>query len=192
MTLCAGLCTYQGRGGLCCIKLSEPLLKFRPRSDLINTLLHEMIHAYLFLTKSIQDHDDHGPSFCEHMDRINGLAKTTIGVYHNFYDEVEHYRQHWWRCEGVCQRVIKRAMNRKPGTYDNWWKEHLESCGGEFTKIKEPPDYKEKSTKRKAGEYSKVTKSKKKKETKQSESLDKWFKSSMKDIENDQLGNKKK
>ena len=36
---CAGLCCYEGAGGLCTIKLSEPLLKFRPRSDLVNTLL---------------------------------------------------------------------------------------------------------------------------------------------------------
>ncbi|KAL6061368.1 Protein with SprT-like domain at the N terminus, variant 2 [Balamuthia mandrillaris] len=50
MTLCAGLCTFEGKGGLCCVKLSEPLLKFRPRSDLISTLLHEMIHAFLFIT----------------------------------------------------------------------------------------------------------------------------------------------
>lgn len=39
MTLCAGLCVYEGRGGLCSIRLSEPLLKYRPRSDLVETLL---------------------------------------------------------------------------------------------------------------------------------------------------------
>lgn len=37
MKLCAGLCQFDGR--FCQIRLSEPLLKFRPRSDLINTLL---------------------------------------------------------------------------------------------------------------------------------------------------------
>lgn len=36
---CAGLCCFERLGGHCSIKLSEPLLKFRPRSDLINTLL---------------------------------------------------------------------------------------------------------------------------------------------------------
>lgn len=29
MTLCAGLCSYEGKGGACVIKLSEPLLKYR-------------------------------------------------------------------------------------------------------------------------------------------------------------------
>jgi len=36
---CAGVCSYEGHGGLCSIRLSEPLLKFRPRKDLIETLL---------------------------------------------------------------------------------------------------------------------------------------------------------
>lgn len=39
MTSCAGLCYYQGRVGGCRIKLSEPLLALRPRSDLIDTLI---------------------------------------------------------------------------------------------------------------------------------------------------------
>lgn len=63
MTRCAGLCCYQRRSKWCRIKLSEPLLKFRPRSDLIDTLLHEMIHAYLFVTENNTDHDGHGPNF---------------------------------------------------------------------------------------------------------------------------------
>lgn len=39
MTLCAGLCYYQGRAGGCRIKLSEPLLAYRSRGDLVDTLL---------------------------------------------------------------------------------------------------------------------------------------------------------
>ena len=45
MKLCAGVCKYSP-GGFCEVRLSEPLLKFRPRDDFLNTLLHEMIHAY--------------------------------------------------------------------------------------------------------------------------------------------------
>uniref|UniRef100_A0A914RFF8 SprT-like domain-containing protein n=1 Tax=Parascaris equorum TaxID=6256 RepID=A0A914RFF8_PAREQ len=44
------MCCYEGRGGLCSIRLSKPLLTFRSRKDLVETLLHEMIHAYLFVT----------------------------------------------------------------------------------------------------------------------------------------------
>lgn len=53
----------QGRIGGCRIVLSEPILKFRPVSDLKNTLLHEMIHAFLFVTERNTDHDGHGPRF---------------------------------------------------------------------------------------------------------------------------------
>ena len=32
---CAGVCRYEGKGGMCSIRLSEPLLKLRPRRDLV-------------------------------------------------------------------------------------------------------------------------------------------------------------
>ena len=74
MTLCAGVCSYEGRGGLCSIRLSEPLLRLRPRKDLVETLLHEEIHAYLFVIGGDRDHNAHGPRFHEHMHRINHEA----------------------------------------------------------------------------------------------------------------------
>lgn len=77
---CAGVCCYEGRGGLCSIRLSTPLLKLRPRKDLVETLLHEMIHAYLFITQNNRDRDGHGPEFQKHMHRINAVAKTNITV----------------------------------------------------------------------------------------------------------------
>lgn len=49
MTLCAGTCQMD-TPGYCLITLSEPLLKFRNNNELKETLLHEMIHAYLFIT----------------------------------------------------------------------------------------------------------------------------------------------
>lgn len=33
------MCCYEGRGGLCSVRLSFPLLKLRPRKDLVETLL---------------------------------------------------------------------------------------------------------------------------------------------------------
>ncbi|XP_061480473.1 DNA-dependent metalloprotease SPRTN [Rhineura floridana] len=144
MTLCAGVCCYEGRGGMCSIRLSEPLLKLRPRKDLVETILHEMIHALLFVTNNDKDHDSHGPEFCKHMRRINRLTGANITIYHEFHDEVDSYRQHWWRCSGPCQNrkpyfgYVKRAMNRAPSANDFWWSEHQQTCGGTFTKIKEP------------------------------------------------------
>lgn len=144
MTSCAGICSYQGRGGMCSITLSEPLLKLRPRKDLVETLLHEMIHAYLFVSHNNRDRDGHGPEFHNHMYRINGEAGTNITVFHSFHDEVMLYKQHWWRCEGACQKrppffgMVRRAMNRAPGLNDRWWAEHERNCGGKFIKVKEP------------------------------------------------------
>ncbi|VDK65046.1 unnamed protein product, partial [Anisakis simplex] len=147
MTLCAGLCSYEGRGGLCSIRLSKPLLSLRPRKDLVETLLHEMIHAYLFVTVRNRDRDGHGESFQFHMRRINARAGTHITIYHSFHAEVRNYHQHWWRCEGVCRKrppffgFVKRAMNRAPGPSDYWWSRHQASCGGKFVKVKEPEGY---------------------------------------------------
>ncbi|XP_076041020.1 DNA-dependent metalloprotease SPRTN [Oratosquilla oratoria] len=147
MTLCAGVCSYEGRSGLCSVRLSLPLLKLRPRKDLIETLLHEMIHAYLFVTANNKDHDGHGPEFHKHMYRINNVAGTKISVYHTFHDEVDVYRQHIWQCDGPCRQrrpyygLVKRSMNRVPGPRDPWWSQHQQTCGGSYTKIKEPEGY---------------------------------------------------
>ncbi|CAM4538036.1 DNA-dependent metalloprotease SPRTN [Caretta caretta] len=150
MTLCAGVCSYEGRGGMCSIRLSEPLLKLRPRKDLVETLLHEMIHALLFVTNNDKDHESHGPEFCKHMRRINRMTGANVTIYHDFHDEVDSYRQHWWRCNGPCQSrkpyygYVKRAMNRAPSARDFWWSDHQQTCGGTFSKVKEPENYSKK------------------------------------------------
>lgn len=62
MTLCAGTCQFVGFGSST-ISLSEPLLKFRTNNELKETLIHEMIHAYLFKTNMAACRVDggHGP-----------------------------------------------------------------------------------------------------------------------------------
>ncbi|XP_058788775.1 DNA-dependent metalloprotease dvc-1 isoform X2 [Phymastichus coffea] len=154
MTSCAGICSFHPRNKECVIALSSPLLKLRPRKDLVETLLHEMIHAYLFLTNDNRDRDGHGPVFQSHMHRINKAAGTKITIYHTFYEEVKLYQQHWWRCNGPCQKrapyfgMVRRAMNRAPGPNDFWWSDHIANCGGKFIKIKEPekPEKKKKKS----------------------------------------------
>ncbi|GJQ15005.1 hypothetical protein GpartN1_g6796.t1 [Galdieria partita] len=137
MTLCAGLCECCVFNNSCRIKLSQPLLSLRPITDLVDTLLHECIHAYLFMTNSITDHDAHGSNFIYHMNRINQDAGSHITIYHSFIDEVEYYRQHHWQCT-QCNWVIKRAMNRPPSCRDPWWDGHQRGCGGKFYKVKQP------------------------------------------------------
>ncbi|KHJ87353.1 hypothetical protein OESDEN_12875 [Oesophagostomum dentatum] len=153
MFSCAGVCSYEGRSGMCSIRLSLPLLKLRPRKDLVETLLHEMIHAFLFVTKRNRDRDGHGPDFQFHMIRINQMANTKITIYHSFHDEVNLYKTHVWRCDGPCRDrkpfygYVKRSSNRAPGPNDLWWNSHKASCNGTFQKIQEPEGYGQKKRK---------------------------------------------
>ncbi|KAI7694736.1 hypothetical protein SSS_04955 [Sarcoptes scabiei] len=71
------------------IKLSSKLLSLRSRRDLVQVLLHEMIHAYIYFS-GIKDSGPHGHRFLDLMQQINQAAKTNITVYHSFHDEVRH------------------------------------------------------------------------------------------------------
>jgi len=155
MYQCAGICySRRSRGQMSCvIRLSEPLLKLRSRKELIETLLHEMIHAFNFIRGIMEANGGHGQNFIAKMQEINRIAGTNISVYHSFHDEVELYKKHWWRCDGVCRNqkpyygYIKRTSNRAPSKNDFWWNQHVNNCGGKFIKIKEPEKTEKKKTK---------------------------------------------
>jgi len=130
MTSCGGICRALPGGGIV-IRLSKPLLCLRPSSDLKNVLLHEMIHAYMFVHR-IRDDDagGHGTMFKSMMQEINMSQKPdafrpvpggyAITVYHSMFAEVEYYKKHHWQCP-QCGDVVKRAMNRKPQQADCRW-----------------------------------------------------------------------
>lgn len=90
------------------------------------------------------DGTGHGIGFRLLSDAINKHGGYEITVFHTFHDEVDSYRRHIWQCDGPCKDqppqfgLVKRTMNRPPGTYDDWWKDHQEKCGGTFVKIAEP------------------------------------------------------
>lgn len=168
---CAGICELSkdpstGKWTRIRLKLSTPLLQYRPRSDTINTLLHEAIHAYFFITTSWKhsrgdDGTGHGEGFQLLADAINTHGGYQITIYHTFHDEVDSYRTHVWKCDGPCQTqppyfgLVKRSMNRAPGKSDPWWVKHQTDCGGAFTKIQEPAPTKKQlqsmTTKERAG-----------------------------------------
>ncbi|EAT85512.1 hypothetical protein HBI56_134480 [Parastagonospora nodorum] len=154
LTLCAGICELSkdpatSKFTRIRLKLSTPLLQYRPRSDTINTLLHEAIHAYFFITTSWahsrgDDGTGHGVGFQLLADAINNHGNYEVTIYHTFHDEVESYRTHVWQCDGPCRSappyfgLVKRSMNRAPGKSDTWWARHEADCGGTYTKIQEP------------------------------------------------------
>lgn len=57
--------------------------------------------------------------------------------------------------KGACRSkppyfgLVKRSMNRSPGPTDRWWADHERSCGGSYTKIKEPAEFTAKQAKKK-------------------------------------------
>lgn len=73
MYSCAGICYMRknSMGQSIIIRLSEPLLKLRPRKDLVETLLHEMIHAFSFIRGIREGNGGHGPVFQQMMNDIN-------------------------------------------------------------------------------------------------------------------------
>lgn len=151
---CAGICELSkdpstGKLTRIRLKLSTPLLQYRPRSDTIDTLLHEAIHAYFFITTSWRhargdDGTGHGVGFQMLADAINNHGNYQVTIYHTFHDEVDSYRTHVWQCDGPCKArqpyfgFVKRSMNRAPSKSDTWWAKHEVECGGSYTKIREP------------------------------------------------------
>lgn len=86
------------------ISLSDELIRLRPRRDLVETLLHEMIHAYIYF-KKIRDNAGHGRVFKQHMNRINRDAGTKITVYHQFFQEVEYVSKR--KAQALNRRLIE-------------------------------------------------------------------------------------
>uniref|UniRef100_A0A1A9VRW9 Protein with SprT-like domain at the N terminus n=1 Tax=Glossina austeni TaxID=7395 RepID=A0A1A9VRW9_GLOAU len=147
MHSCAGICysrKYCDEKDIT-VRLSEPLLALRQRKDLIETMLHEMIHAYCFVLHIRESNGGHGPQFKKIMNAVNKVTGTNITVYHTFRDEIKSCNLYWWCCNGVCQERspfyghVIRTTSDAPGPADIWWAKHREECGGTLMKIKGPP-----------------------------------------------------
>ncbi|OCT99966.1 hypothetical protein XELAEV_18005750mg [Xenopus laevis] len=120
------------------IRLNKPLLDLRPRKDTVRILLHEMIHYYLFI-KDIPD-INHGTAFQNEMERINSESRANIKICVPFHKEYEALKCHWWKCDGPCEELVKRIRNTAPRS-----KAHKRKCGGNFIKIQEPANKRNKS-----------------------------------------------
>jgi predicted SprT family Zn-dependent metalloprotease len=138
----------QGKGMFCTVRLSFKILQFRSFDNMLETLLHELIHAFLFLTKTKYARNDgvdgHGPDFISKMVEINQATDLRLSVYHSFHDEVALAQNHVWMCDGKCGNqppfygIVKRARNAPPTEQDFWFAKHKKVCGGSFVKVLEP------------------------------------------------------
>jgi len=65
------------------IRLSHPILRKAPRRHTVETLLHEMIHAWINIHNINDGRDGHGIVFHKKMHELNDKTKTHITVGHN-------------------------------------------------------------------------------------------------------------
>ncbi|CAM6056642.1 unnamed protein product [Sphagnum tenellum] len=138
-SLAAGVCKFSGGGG-CEIRLSEPVLKSRTTAELKTTLLHEMIHAYLFSMSGNKNHDDHGPCFQHLMRSINQCSADddqrpengyNISICHNLEEDVDVNQVHHLKCE-TCGDFMKRPRIQAPSVSD--CPRHEAKCGEAYQK----------------------------------------------------------
>ncbi|WOK96919.1 sprT-like domain-containing protein Spartan isoform X2 [Canna indica] len=114
-------CYCYSNGGGCEIHLSEPLLKTCSADDLKNVLLHEMIHAFLWIEHSNSDRSDHGVSFQAMMNSINSSTsidpQRPTGGYNVTVDHSLQKEQHRKRLRPICEmrgEVTISSVNKGP------------------------------------------------------------------------------
>ena len=116
MTRSAGLFWWkerpkrQGDALECGIRLSWPLLGDRPHPDLLGTLAHEMIHAWVALYLADLKHG-HGVLFQTKMAEVNRMqSEFVVTQRHSFTAEVQRHAKHRWDCS-QCGTVYRRQRN---------------------------------------------------------------------------------
>lgn len=147
LTSSAGIFHGLRNEGKAYINLSYKLLCHEPAIHFIETLLHEMIHAYLFITET-RDKSSHGPNFRRKMNEINDRTGFNVSITHDYHDAVNSLQKYVWRCDGVCRSqasynygFIKRSVNRPPNPNDIFFSRHTKLCGGQYKQITTGPEY---------------------------------------------------
>ncbi|XP_007467058.1 PREDICTED: sprT-like domain-containing protein Spartan [Lipotes vexillifer] len=108
MTLCAGVCSYEGRGGMCSIRLSEPLLKLRPRKDLV-----EVYHTFHDEVDEYRRHwwRCNGP--CQHKKPYYGYVKRATNRAPSAHDC--WWAEHQKTCGGTYIKIKEPESYSKKG-----------------------------------------------------------------------------
>lgn len=151
-----GSCTFSKPHNT--ITLSEPILKYLSCTYRKNALLHEMIHAVIYVKHNRKDRQ-HGPLFRAWMDAINSCSVEdyqrpdggyNITTRHDFSpEEPRSFKGVLWKCES-CGDTIPRAINMGPpsdaccienvgadascGNMLCHWHNHKNDCCGPYKK----------------------------------------------------------
>ncbi|PKA61025.1 hypothetical protein AXF42_Ash005921 [Apostasia shenzhenica] len=155
MTCSIGSCHYI-KDGLCEIRLSEPRLKSCSSALVKNSLLHEMIHAFLWVKDKNKKHSDHGPKFWAMANKINSNCVEdnqrpsdgyNITANHGFHDKAGGFDL--WMCES-CGDLIKREISGESlicdciekigngsdcGNLLCGWHKHNKLCSGKYKMV---------------------------------------------------------
>ncbi|XP_021787065.1 sprT-like domain-containing protein Spartan isoform X2 [Papio anubis] len=108
MTLCAGICSYEGKGGMCSIRLSEPLLKLRPRKDLV-----EVYHTFHDEVDEYRRHWWRCDGPCQYRPPYYGYVKRATNREPSAHD-------YWWAehqktCGGTYMKIKEPENYSKKG-----------------------------------------------------------------------------
>lgn len=152
----AGACGYKRGVKLLKITLSTPILSSRSNWEIIDILLHEMVHAYTII-KNLKL--DHGSDFQACADKIRKKGGYEIKTCHRFFKEAKASNTFFWKCD-QCYTVVGRTNKRKP-TFKHGF--HNIPCNGVFrqtSKCEYEKFENEKTKKRKISRETSVNKKK--------------------------------
>ncbi|KQK22852.1 hypothetical protein BRADI_1g69655v3 [Brachypodium distachyon] len=133
-------CDYYPGGGGCIILLSKSLYKCHMDSDLKNVLLHEMIHAYMFIKDDNTNHSsDHGANFKKLMDDINSSSVPDPHC-ESCEDFIESTKVNGTTQDDCIERMGDVCLN-STCQWHRLFGLHKMHCSGSYYKIQESPPY---------------------------------------------------
>lgn len=113
------------------ISLSKEIHVGRTMKIMVETLLHEMVHAYLFCI-SDREAMDHGPRFLEVMNDVNARSGLSIAVFDNGGLNHIMHLQTIWQCTN-CKEEMVRLRPVRPN--DKSVKNHAKTCSGSWVVV---------------------------------------------------------
>lgn len=147
-------CTVEGH---CEIQLSVLLLKCRSSADLKNILLHEMIHAFMWIMHKNNNHSDHGSIFWKIANSMNSNLKDdlqrpssgyNITSHHGFPNEEKTSRAHLWMCTSCGESSHSDCLEKKGSDNDCGnrlcgWHKHKKLCSGRCENVNDVSGFKD-------------------------------------------------